>query len=58
MDRDERTNVFLLVSVSEVDEVLDECLLSGLKEKKKITNYTNNSQASSSHEPRAESVKS
>lgn len=35
MDRDERTNVFLLVSVSEVDEVLDECLLSGLKEKKK-----------------------
>lgn len=33
MDRDERTNVLLFVSVSEVDEVLEEYFLSGLKRK-------------------------
>lgn len=33
MDRDERTNVLLFVSVSEVDEVLEEYFLSGLKKK-------------------------
>lgn len=33
MDRDERTNGFVLKNVSEADEVLEEYFLSGLKRK-------------------------